>query len=258
MPADLAPPHVDFAPAYVLGYPMHAAITVRLSSGSPNLLVSGGLPVASIFEPAGFSGRVEDEHGDVATFTIGPGDHEHAEGGALRAGEARRMLIDLADFHLGSFAPGTYRWTLAYAGVEAATFTTSLRAPSEVERAEVAALRALAPSAVTWGAWALDPAAPIAERVERSDPLRYIRVLAHAFNAPDTANVPLDALDGLYAPEARILHLELTLLHGGPFAAEAATVRRDHPELDHLVEDLETGGSFIGLVRAQRALLAGP
>jgi hypothetical protein len=268
-PITILPPEISHEKDYVLGYPMHVAVTIRLDTDLPDVVVQGSLPVADVFAIKGISVTFADAKTGVVLTRDRErsfGMMERSPGGKLSSGERRRMLIDLADLDLSGLAPGAYRVTIAYTGVEAPPFDVTMHAPTPAQKASQERLRAESSVADTWGQWAMAPvekAGTVSASVSRSDPMRYCRVLRYLLNGPGSiATIPatvVDVLDGMYAPEAQLLRAEIAWIRKDKvtYAKEAAKVREKFPELLHALEEIEAGGSLIKLTREQNAAVLG-
>lgn len=252
---ELSVPEIEHGDDFVLGFPFHVAITLRLeaSAGVESLMAS--LAEESVFGIR--STRASFQRLDAAgepPLSVGPLRMYREKEGTmlLRAGERRRMLLDLSDLDVSSLRPGRYRISIEYEGLQTRPFEAQLREPSSDERASLARLLPDLARARTWGIWS--KTRPVAggastPHILRTDPLRYNRVLQYLFLASEPlSQIPvslLACLDGFYAPEAQLLRAELALAgNDGTFDVEERRLRADHPELVHLLERSIEHGSL--------------
>lgn len=263
---ELSPPEIAHAGEYVLGFPVHVALTIGLDPTSGVRSILACLPEESIYGIAFVRASFErlDDPGEAKILVEPPPRWGEAlERTSLRAGERRRMVFDLSDLGLSALRPGRYRVSLDYVGLPSRAFEVSFRAPSEDERSVLARLSPDLARARTWGIWA--KTRPVAgpaptPHIARTDPLRYNRVLQYLFFASEPlSQVPaflFGCLDGFYAPEAQLLRAELARSRDdASFAAEEGRLRADHPALLYLLERSIRHGSVYEWERRIRATL---
>ncbi|WP_437737019.1 hypothetical protein [Sorangium sp. So ce1335] len=266
-PPGLALRSLDHDRRYVLGFPLHVAITVCADRPGTCML---RLPRPSWAGNAGAIGvrlARADTGEEVVRFE--PSAIVSRELGTpmffLDPGACRRMLIDVSSYLPAGIEPGSYTLTIVYAAppdrVESQPAPIELAAPSPEEQQE---LRRLAPElarAGSWGRWTNlppDGGAPLSGRVEPGDPLRFNRILRALMYGPeplcDVDPALLDALDGVYAPEAHALRAELHAARGDAarLAEQAEIIRTRYPGLAWWIDRIEAGQSELGFIRACR------
>ena len=220
MAPELAPLEVQTLPEYVIGYPVHVAVTVRhgpAGEGEPYL----SLPFADEFSTQGAFGLSLVARGrevfvchPLPVFDPDLGQSSYD----LRPGESRRILIDLSLLLPPSLQPDSYHAVLTYGPKQMRTasggFALNLRAPNPTESAALAEVASELKLARGWGLWSkLPPKQPYRDAASsRQDPARYNRVLRYLFFSPEVTPGVLDALDGIYEVDAGVLRAELAML----------------------------------------------
>ncbi|WP_437290684.1 hypothetical protein [Sorangium sp. So ce406] len=271
-PPGLALRSIDHDRRYVLGFPLHVAITV--CADRPGACIRR-LPRASWAGNAGAIGvRLARAGTGEEVVRVEPSPIVIRELGTpvflLDPGACRRMLIDVSSYLPAGIEPGSYALAIVYAAppdrVESPRVPIELAAPSPEEQKE---LRRLAPEIARFGSWGRwtslppDGGAPVADRVEPGDPLRFNRILRYLMYGPDSLcdvdPALLDVLDGVYAPEAHALRAELHAARGDAarFAEQAELIRTRYPGLAWWIDRIEAGQSELGFVRACRARTRG-
>lgn len=249
---------VDLLPTYVRGSPAHAAVTLR---GDPPGAVLRLLPWPTLYSTAGAIGfvlrdavseRVVAERRPRPVIAMDPG----SPGLVLRAGAAYRTLVDLAPLLPRDLPMGAYRLSVRYASAfgeaAGAPVPVVLREPTAEERRTLDDLAAELPRGASWSAWigakAIDPEG-LRGPLSKTDPLVYLRVMRWLGQGEDDlADIDpssLDALTGIYAPEADVLRAELARARGDGGAVEsiAARVLEAHPGLALWMEAVREGDS---------------
>ncbi|WP_437727854.1 hypothetical protein [Sorangium sp. So ce861] len=267
-PPGLSLRSLDHDRRYVLGFPLHVAIT--LCADRPETCIRR-LPRPSWAGNAGAIGvRLARAGTGEEVVRTEPSPIALPEHGTpvfrLCPGACRRMLIDVSSYLPARLEPGHYTLAIVYVGppdrVETAPVPIELAAPSAEEQRELLRLAPELARAGSWGRWTSLPpesGAPVAGRVEPGDPLRFNRILRTLMYGPeslcDVDPAVLDALDGVYAPEAHALRAELHAARGDAarFAEQAQLIRTTYPGLAWWIERIEAGQSEIGFVRACRA-----
>ncbi|KYF88528.1 hypothetical protein BE17_41420 [Sorangium cellulosum] len=249
---------------YVLGFPLHVALT--LCADPPSTCVRG-LPLASWAGNAGAIGirLIDPATGNVvlshepfpvvlpelgtSTFTLSPG-------------ACRRMLVDVSRFLPADLAPGRYDLVILYGApsrlIESPVARVELAAPSAAEREELDRLEPELALVGSWGRWTnLRPRH--GERIEPPrgslDPLRFNRVLRYLMFGPeglsDVDPALLDVLHGVYEPEFHALLAELYAARGDAarLAEQAAIIRTSYPGLAWWIDEIEAGRSAIAAAR---------
>lgn len=249
---------------YVVGLPMPATLTLEvLQKGT----VLSFLPEPTPFSPAGCVGltlrssdglRIVSDQQPSGAFDLS----DNPPPLQLGWGDRRRYLIDLSLLVPPGLAAGSYQATLSYVASKrvqrAGPARLQLRRPTEREAAWIAAQAAELAKAGDWGSWVAEsPENPAALSSGADAPplARFhaaLRFLAHA-PAP-TRELPTDALqavDGLPAPEARAVLLELLRARGDGAGARslAARIRSETPTLAWLVEASERGAGRLAAHR---------
>lgn len=266
-PPGLALRSIDHDRRYVLGFPLHVAITV--CADRPGTCIRR-LPRASWAGNAGSIGvRLARADTGAVVVRTEPSPIVLRELGTpvflLEPGACRRMLIDVSSHLPAGLEPGAYALAIVYAAppdrVESPPVPIELEAPGPEEQEE---LRRLAPELArvgSWGRWtslAPEGGAPVSGRVEPGDPLRFNRILRALMYGPeplcDVDPALLDVLDGVYAPEAHALRAELHAARGDAarFAEQAEIIRTRYPGLAWWIDRIEAGQSELGFVRACR------
>ncbi|WP_437818738.1 hypothetical protein [Sorangium sp. So ce1078] len=267
-PPGLALRSIDHDRRYVLGFPLHVAITV--CADRPGTCIRR-LPRASWAGSAGAIGvRLARAGSGEEVVRSEPSPVVLRELGTpvfpLPPGACRRMLIDVSSHLPPDLNPGHYTLAIVYEGppdrVESPPVPIELAAPDVDEQRELLRLAPEVARAGSWGRWTSlppDGGAPVAARVAPGDPLRFNRILRYLMYGPeslcDVAPAVLDVLDGVYTPEAHALRAELHAARGDAarFAEQAELIRSTYPGLAWWIERLEAGQSEIGFVRACRA-----
>jgi hypothetical protein len=257
---------IDHDGRYVLGFPVHVAIT--LCAQHPGTCIRG-LPLASWAGNAGAIGMRldEPETGRVvvetdpfpvvlpelgtSTFTLAPD-------------ACRRMLVDISSFLPADLEPGRYDLALLYGtplgDIESPAVRIELAAPSAAEREELVRLEPELARAGSWGRWTNLPP----RRGERAmlphgpgDPLRFNRVMRYLMYGPEKLSEVdpslIELLHGVYEPESHALLAELYAARGDAtrFGEQAAIVRASFPGLAWWMDRLEAGRSEITSVRGR-------
>ncbi|WP_437970752.1 hypothetical protein WMF04_16325 [Sorangium sp. So ce260] len=267
-PPGLALRSIDHDRRYVLGFPLHVAITV--CADRPGTCIRR-LPRASWAGSAGAIGvRLARAGSGEEVVRSEPSPVVLRELGTpvflLPPGACRRMLVDVSSHLPSGLDPGHYTLAIVYEGppdrVESPPVPIELAAPDLEEQRELVRLAPEIARAGSWGRWTSlppDGGAPVAAGVAPGDPLRFNRILRYLMYGPeslcDVDPAVLDVLDGVYTPEAHALRAELHAARGDAarFAEQAELVRSTYPGLAWWIERLEAGQSEIGFVRACRA-----
>ncbi|WP_438010197.1 hypothetical protein WME89_17025 [Sorangium sp. So ce321] len=271
-PPGLALRSLEHERRYVLGFPLHVAVTV--CADRPGACIRR-LPRASWAGSAGAIGvRLARADTGEEVVWIEPSGIVVRELGTpvfrLCPGACRRMLVDLSSYLPAGIGPGHHALAVVYAGppdrVESPPVPIELAAPSPEQQLE---LQRLAPEIVragSWGRWTSLPpegGEPVAGGVARDDPLRFNRILRYLMYGPeslcDVDPALLDVLDGVYEPEAHALRAELHASRGDTarLAEQAELIRTRYPGLAWWIERIEAGQSELGFVRACRATSRG-
>ncbi|AUX22050.1 hypothetical protein SOCEGT47_025510 [Sorangium cellulosum] len=269
-PPGLALRSIDHERRYVLGYPVHVAITV---CADPPGAYLRRLPWPSWAGNAGAIGvRLVRSDTREAVVQTEPSPVVLPELGTpmfvLAPGACRRMLIDVSSYLPAGLEPGSYELAIVYDAppdrVESAPVPIELAAPGPEEQRELQRLAPELARAGSWGRWTSllpEDRTPVEVRVEPGDPLRFNRIVRHLIHGPDAlCDIDpdvLDVLDGVYAPEAHGLRAELYAARGDAarFAEQAAIIRAWYPGLAWWIERIEAGQSeygFIGACRERR------
>ncbi|WP_437665960.1 hypothetical protein [Sorangium sp. So ce1182] len=271
-PPALALRSLDHDRRYVIGFPLHVAVTV--CADRPGACIRR-LPRPSWAGSAGAIGvRLARADTGEEVVRIEPSAIVVRELGTpvflLCPGACRRMLVDLSSYLPAGTEPGHHALAVVYAGppgrVESPPVPIELAGPSPEQQRE---LQRLAPEIVragSWGRWTSLPpegGEPVAGGVERDDPLRFNRILRYLMYGPeslcDVDPALLDVLDGVYEPEAHALRAELHASRGDTarLAEQAELIRTRYPGLAWWIERIEAGQSELGFVRACRATSRG-
>jgi hypothetical protein len=216
--ASLALLPVAHLASYVLGLPVHVALTLRC--GSDMICTKLEFPTfAGLNDTVGIeistSGRVVYEYAPAPVLAPEPGQ----EPGYLAAGEERRLLVDVSPLFSTIKLPGEYDVRFSYVSVRGKTDAPPVRlvfrAPQPAETqlvASVAPDRLLSP---TWALWAtMCPSTPVLPAaIPSSHPLLFYALLRQLFcgteRPEDIAPSVLDLLPEFFAPEREALQAEL-------------------------------------------------
>lgn len=267
----LGPLDAACLPEYVLGFPVHLAITLRVDSPSTRFKQ---LPLPGFFGLKGAIGVVLTERrGGTVRARIDPHPRVDRDLGsppfALGPSETRRILLDLGDVVPPDMPPGAYILQVTYASrderIAGPPLMISWRTPTADERRELDSLKPERERAGSWSLWTKFPAAhPDSLRgpFDRDDPLRYCRVLRYLQAGDDALSAVdvhlLDALDSLYLPESVALRAELWKARGNQheYDLASARIRQDFPGLLWWLGEIENGRSPLAFEderrRAQR------
>lgn len=284
-PPGLAPLELDHERHYVIGFPVHVAIT--LATDDPDAILNM-MPLPSLAGNAGAMGVLLAKAGDgevAARFEPSPvvSRELHTPMFTLQGSERRRMLVDLSPFLPADLAPGHYTMKVVYASrsdrVESPVVPVELSRPSPEEQRDLERLAPSLEQAGSWGAWTYEP--PVGDELEAlltdpgaistglraapyplaplsRDPLRYNRTVRHLTFGPEELHevdpARLDVLRGVYLPEAHALRAELFAARGDAerFAAEAELIRATHPGLGWWLDAIAAGESEITFTRSLR------
>lgn len=258
----LGPLQLDCAAEYVLGFPMHVAVTVEACR--PQLALRH-LPYVTPFSSAGGIGAILTRDGrnvvhlrPFASCGFGSTTPEFH----LGRGERRRMLADLSEI-LPPLPAGTYELTVSYGSLllaaDSTPVTVVLRDPDASQRELLAARARDLARAGSWGLWTFLPSQPAPLPPDNpADPARFNLLMRYYFHGAEPLGIDdlglLAMLDGVYAPEAAVLEAELLhlLRDQAGYAAAAARVRSEHPALAWRIEELDEGRTAIGWERRHR------
>jgi len=257
-PGDLEILPVDHLPEYVIGFPMHVAITVRGRSG----VFFNALPFADFL----------DLHACVGAEIVGPDNapvrylpkprldqQSGKRGGKLAPGESRRMLADVSPYFLNA-VPGDYRARFSYVDTDARypapPVTLRLRRPTPAESALLASAAADRPKFATWGLWTTTCPQTLFEKpIGPENPARFNLIVRKLLCGPaplDKADPAiLDVLTGLYAPEAHALQAELYQARGdgSHYQNLRSEILREAPGLEWWMRMIDGGGAYLKSLR---------
>jgi hypothetical protein len=255
---------VDHDGHYVLGFPVHVAVTV--CADRPGTCLRS-LPLASWAGNAGAIGvRLVEPETDRVVVESEPRPVVVPELGTstfnLSPGACRRMLVDVSSFLPVGLSPARYDLTVIYAGppdrVESSPMAIDLAPPSAEEREDLDRLEPARARAGSWGRWTNSPplrGEPAEPPRGPLDPLRYNRVLRYLMYGPEKLSAIdpalVDVLHGVYEPESHALRAELYAARGDAvrFAEQAAIVRASYPGLAWWIDRLEAGRSELAFGR---------
>jgi hypothetical protein len=256
---------------YVLGFPVHVALTVCADHPRTHMRQ---LPLASWVGNAGAIGiRLVDRDTETEVVKVEPWPVVLPELGtstfSLLPGTCRRMLVDVSPYLQPGLKPGQYDLTTIYSApperVESQAVPIELVAPGGADRKELDRLRPELALAGSWGRWTNlpphgEPAAP--PRGSR-DPLRFNRILRYLMYGPEELSevnpARIDVLHGVYEPESHALLAELYWARGDAerFTENATIVRTSYAGLAWWIDAIEAGRSAIAFVRASRMRASG-
>jgi hypothetical protein len=270
LPPGLGPLGIEAFRSYVLGFPMHVAITLR-----PN---QPGTSLRRLPRPTHDS--LEDAIGIVCAAPDGTivgraaanpvvAPKLGSPGFTLLADTERRFTIDLSDaLPWASIGPGTFHLEVTFVAPRTRTtappFAVELVDPSPDQRETLARLAPERGRAGSWGAWSRAcPDDAIARGALRGpfdlrDPLRYERLWRYLVCGDDDLGsvdpALLAVLDGPHAPEADVLAAEIAWARGdrATFDAAADRVRRLTPGLAFRMDDIVNDRSEPARADAER------
>jgi len=253
---DIAP--VQHLPEYVIGFPMHVAITVI----SPPNTAFNGLRFADFLDVRDCIGaQIDGPGGYAANYRpasyANPQTGGHA--GRLAPGESRRMLVDVSPY-FAQAVEGPYRvrfsYLEAYLAYTASAVSFVLRRPTPRETALLAAAAPDRPSFVTWGQWTTHcPIVLYTDTLAPDNPLRFNLLLRRLLCGAEPLHTVdpgvLDILTGLYAPEGRALEAELRHIRGDRdrYGAIRSRILHEAPGLIWWVRMIDAGGSYLESLR---------
>lgn len=248
---------VELNDEYVAGFPVHAALTVMYrveGVGRPGVSYAASLTEAPELDPFGEPAVVGLEIAEAGTgrvvLRVAPMDPpiEASEVASvqLQPNVPRRVLVDLSP-DLERVPPGAYRVRITYAA-EWNTVTSEplpfiLREPT---REELALPRPR--DGETWLEWTLFGGGKTGTP-RRDDPARFNRVVRILLRGDAGNPELLELLDGLYAPEASVMMLELLALNEIDITRAAGAVRQRHPALAWWIDAIPAGNGRIAALR---------
>lgn len=258
---------VDCDGRYVLGFPMHVAVTV--CSAHPGSYARR-LPLAGWAGNAGAIGvRLVNPVTRAEVVASHPVPVVIPEIGtstfSLAPGACRRMLVDVSSFLPPDLAAGRYDITITYVAppdrVESHPIPVTLAAPNAVEKAEIDKLLPAVERAGSWGRWTnLPPREGDVITLPRGalDPLRFNRIMRYLMYGPEELAVVspsiVDVLHGVYEPESHAILAELYAARRdvARFTEEEEIVRTSFPGLAWWMDEIASGHSELAFVRAMR------
>lgn len=267
MPPTLRLEEVVVEPSYVLGFPTYVGITLAVDPVSATL---SRVPLAGWEDTRDMVGVrlytqaqlvIEAKAGNVADPEVG------VPVTRLRAGEHRRILVDLSEVLPPTLAPDRYQALITFGPPEQRAqsdwLTLNMRAPNSRETELLRVTSAEREERGSWGQWTRFPptgASPTQLPWGPSDPLRFNWLMRDMLYGPGALqSIPLtslDVLDGLFLPERAALQAEILAQRGdaGAFQAHLADAKRAFPELSWWLDHIEPGGSVIAWTRRHREI----
>ena len=262
VPAELDIMPVEHLSEYIIGFPMHVAITVRAHRDvSFNML-----PFADFLNlHACIGAEIADVRGgEPLRYKPKPflDPESGRRGSKLAPGEPRRMLADVSPYFNG-VVEGEYRVRFSYIETDgmyhAPAVTLHLRQPDNAERALLAAAAADRPQFPTWGMWTIVcPKTAYDGRIAPDNPLKFNLLLRRMFCGHESLDrfdpALLDVLAGLYAPEGHALQAELYHARGDSerYGEIRSQLRLDTPGLGWWVRLIDGGGAYLKSLRRRR------
>jgi hypothetical protein len=250
---------VEHLPEYVIGFPMHVAITVR---AHPDVSFNT-LPFADFVSLNSCIGaEITGQHGGEPV-RYQPKPHLDPQSGKrgskLAPGESRRMLADVSPYFNG-ISEGEYQVRFSYIETDgiyhAPAVTLRLRRPTTAESALLESAAADRPNFPTWGMWTITcPKTPYDGPVSADNPLRFNLLLRQIFCGPQSLDrfdpALLDVLTGLYAPEGRVLEAELYQARGDSdrYQKMRSRILLDAPGLGWWTRMIDGGGAYLKSIR---------
>lgn len=248
---------VELLDEYVAGFPVHVALTVMYrvdGIGQPGVSYMNSLTEAPALDPFAEPDVVGFEVREAHTETVvvrttpvePPVDASSVASFQLEPNVPRRVLVDLST-DLRRVQPGTYRLRITYTAdwneVTSEPLLFVLRAPTENEL-----LLPKVAEGETWREWTLFGGGETGTS-ERGDPARFNRVARTLLRGDDRDPAILDSLDGLYAPEAAVMMLELLAANGVDVVRATEAVRERYPELGWWIDGVAKGEGRIARLR---------
>jgi hypothetical protein len=258
LPSDLQVLPLQHLQTYVLGFPIHVAVTVRAApSVSFNRLLFPDL--GDLRDTVALTLDRQDAPGQ---HTVTPQPVIEPEAGhfpqRLEAGETRRMLVDLSPLLPPDLPPGRYRMTLSFVtprqSVPAPPVVLNLRAAAPAEQARREALAPDRERHATWAEWSLScpaAAASAPQAADKKGPLGFAAELRQLMcGAGPLAQVDpaeLDGLPPLYALEVEALKAELAHARrdGTAYAALRQRLLVPSVGLAWWVRAIDGGGAYV-------------
>lgn len=259
---------VAAASGYVSGFPIHVALQIGVEPAD----TFGEIPPPRFLRLGPSIGfRVVDADGEtVAEQVERPPPVDPVSVGSMLEVSSEvpaRILIDLSERLDHRTPPGTYTLHVRYAAppdvADAESIPLVVREPEGAEQRLLEELMPEVRAAGSWGQWSVerpgDSPRDLLAPITRQHPGRLNDVLRRMVFA-ELHRLPinqLDVLDGLYAPEARVLRAELHRMRGEEDAAKTLLdeARRETPALTWWIQAVEEGD---GVVTAWRDLLSDP
>lgn len=263
----LGPPAIDHDRRYVLGFPLHVAITVCVNHSGTYLR---WLPLPSWAGNTGAIGvRLSRADTGQQMVNVEPNPVVNPEFGTpiftLRPGACRRMLIDLSSYLPAGLASGDHLLAVSYVAshdrAESRPVPVELSAPGPEERKELDRLTPALVHSGSWGRWTSlppQPGDPVTGPVDARDPARFNKVLRYLMYGPEELSAVdpalIDVLHGVYEPEAHALRAELSAARGdvASLGEQAEIIRTRYPELLWWLNRIQEGRSEIAFVRSCR------
>jgi hypothetical protein len=253
---------VDHQPVYVIGFPVHVAITVRARPDTS----FNRLPFADLVDLHDCIGVQLTKTGSdrpqlqyTPTPVIEPEIGEY--GDRLSSGESRRMLTDISPLIGTAIDEGEYEARITYvttsAAYQAPPVSIRFRNPTGDETAMLASVAADRPQFPNWATWTVTrPHDPVDTGDITSDnPLKLNLLLRRFFFGPDPLEradpTALNALTELYKPEAQALKAELAYARGDlvTYQRHKAEALRSTPGLAWWFRMIEEGGGYLKAFR---------
>jgi hypothetical protein len=246
---------VEHEALYAVGLPALVAVTLQARPDDS----FRRLPLADWRGTNGAFGLTLAAEGGVAASVAEPMTVFDADFGAsffaLAGGEARRLVIDLAELLPEGIAPGRYQAVLSYGAPayrsESAPFSLVLRAPNAEETATLAEHAAEVDAAGSWGQWAALPppeGSAVTLPGTETDPIAFHKIVRFMLHGPRPLalidEACLETVRGVLLPEAEALRAELYAAADPlAFAKQGALVRQRFPALSFWMAQIEAGQS---------------
>jgi hypothetical protein len=260
--AELSVVVVAHEPEYVLGFPVHVAVTIRAGPNTAfNELVFADL--TDLRECLGLRLRATDGT-TVVDYVPKPIIEPEAGAfpGRLRPSEERRMLTDVSPLISTAIAEGEYQVWISYVSpgttAKAEPVRWRFRRPTVPEATVLATLAADRASFPNWASWTTTRPQPavFAGVVTPDNPLRLNLLLRRLFYGPEPLGgvdpAVLDVLTGLYEPERDALKAELFHARNdlARYRELRTTILTGCPGLDWWMRMLDEGGGILQTFRS--------
>jgi hypothetical protein len=257
---------VEHQPEYVIGYPVHVAITVRAKPNTAFRLAFADitdLRECIGIEMIGDSARIREMPEPI------PDPEASHQAWELGPGESHRMLADVSPLIGADIQEGEYRVRFTYLSPGIANpsipVVMRFRRPARPEEEFKRIVAADRPAFPNWAMWSLACGErPIDAAQVKAGPLVFSLAVRHLLCGKGPLNTVdpavLDVLGGLYAPERDALKAELYDARGDRANYERlrARIASDAPGLEWWVRIIDEGGAYLKTFSRRRSDVGNP